>query len=51
MCLVLLSDFKSLTTEITEELWCDEITVFKCQWFVAEMKVEVTDAEKPKTID
>lgn len=50
MRLVLFLDFKSLARQITEDLWCDEITIFKCQWFGAEMKVEVTDAEKLKTM-
>lgn len=51
MHIVLFSDLKSLSRDITEELWCDEITIFKCQWFVAEMQVEVTNTEKLKTID
>lgn len=43
MCLVSISDFKSVKREITEDLWCDEITIFECQWFGAEMKAEATD--------
>lgn len=29
---------KSLTKEITERLWCDQMTITGCQWFVAEQR-------------
>lgn len=31
--------------------FCDEIITFKCQWLGAEMKAEVTDTQKLRTMD